>query len=105
MIIAIKTKVIKKKGTVVKKISLEKANIAMIDAILKDDLVVIEDSALPVKDYSLKVNIYPITYPLEKDRVIGKIEVYYQKKKISQGSEEILESIKKAKIWADTING
>ena len=80
----VKTRVIEKKNKVVKKISLRKTNLSSINAVLGEDLVVIEDKNVSLKDYSLKVNINPFTYPLEKDSVIGNVDVYAQGKKVSE---------------------
>lgn len=80
----VKTRVIEKKNKVVKKISLKKTNLSSINAVLGEDLVVIEDKNVSLKDYSLKVNINPFTYPLEKDSVIGNVDVYVQGKKVSE---------------------
>ena len=80
----VKTRVIEKKNKVVKKISLKKTNLSSINAVLGEDLVVIEDKNVSLKDYSLKVNINPFTYPLEKDSVIGNVDVYAQGKKVSE---------------------
>ena len=80
----VKTRVIEKKNKVVKKISLKKTNLSSINAVLGEDLVVIEDKNVSLKDYSLKVNINPFTYPLEKDSVIGNVDVYVREKKVSE---------------------
>lgn len=80
----IKTRVIEKKNKVLKKVSLKKTNLSSINAVLGEDLVVIEDKNVSLKDYSLKVNIKPFTYPLEKGSVIGNVDVYVRGKKVSE---------------------
>lgn len=80
----IKTRVIEKKNKVLKKVSLKKTNLSSINAVLGEDLVVIENKNVSLKDYSLKVNIKPFTYPLEKGSVIGNVDVYVRGKKVSE---------------------
>ena len=79
------TKVVnlKNRGEVVKNISLKKADKNKIKALLKDNLVVIEESGIKKKKYSYEVNINDIKLPINTGDKIGIIKVLYNKKVVS----------------------
>ena len=79
------TKVVnlKNKGEVIKNISLKKADKNKIKALLKDNLVVIEESGIKKKKYSYEVNINDIKLPINTGDKIGIIKVLDNKKVVS----------------------
>ena len=79
------TKVVnlKNRGEVVKNISLKKADKNNIKALLKDNLVVIEESGIKKKKYSYEVNINDIKLPINTGDKIGIIKVLDNKKVVS----------------------
>ena len=81
----IKVKELKKKNEVIKRITINKGDKEELNAILKNNLIVIED--LDKNDnYTYKVNIDNIKLPIKKGKVIGNITVYNNKKEISKES-------------------
>ena len=69
-----KLKVLKNKNTIVKKIKLSKATKDYINVYLKDNLFVIEDINDNNK-YKYDIDIYNIKYPINKNNIIGKMNV------------------------------
>ena len=84
----IKMKVLKEKGTVVKNISLDKANTKEFEAILKDDLGVVVSNYDDEVKYNYKIKMDDISLPLKKGSKIGNIYVYNKDKKVSE--EELI---------------
>ena len=69
-----KFKVLKNKNTIVKKIKLSKATKDYINVYLKDNLFVIEDINDNNK-YKYDIDIYNIKYPINKNTIVGKMNV------------------------------
>lgn len=80
----IKMNILRKKGEVVKKLKLEKADTDFVDVVLKDDLGVVELLDREKHKYTYKVNLKKFKIPLKKDQVIGEIIVEENKKNISK---------------------
>lgn len=89
---SVKVNVLKKKGEVVKKIKIDKANKEIVSAILKDNLGVVENIG-DNKKYSYNVSIDKIKLPINKGSKIGKIEVLENKKIVSTGDLVISDTI------------
>ena len=80
----IKSNTLKKKGTVIEKISLNKASKKKINLILKDDLSVVENID-DDNDYSYDIKLNDIDIPIKKGDVLGKIQVKLKDKVITTG--------------------
>ena len=89
---SVKVNVLKKKGEVIKKIKIDKANKEIVSAILKDNLGVVENIG-DNKKYSYNVSIDKIKLPINKGSKIGKIEVLENKKIVSTGDLVISDTI------------
>ena len=74
----VKLKKIVNKGTVVKKIEVNKANKDIINIKLKNNLNVVENSGINNKKYKFNVKVNDIKLPIKKDSVVGKIEAIYK---------------------------
>ena len=93
-------KILKKSGEIIKNISLKKTNVSSIQAILKDDLTVIEDLNENRSNYQYKVQINSLTFPIKKGDKIGMINVFLDGKKISQGDLISSNSVKKISFFS-----
>ena len=80
----IKVKTLKKKGSIIKRIKVNKANQEYLDVILKDDLNVISNLDDNNK-YKYNIIIENINIPLKKNTKVGKIEVLANSKIITTG--------------------
>lgn len=80
-----KQKLLKEKGTVFKNIKLEKTDVEFIQAILKDDLTVIEDTSLRPSNYRYKIHLKNLSFPIKEGDSIGTVDVLLGDKKVSQG--------------------
>ena len=74
---------LKKSGTIIKNIKLDKANYKSINIVLKDDLSVVESVDGKEHKYTYDINIDDIRLPIKKGDVIGKINVLENKKIVS----------------------
>ena len=74
---------LKKSGTIIKNIKLDKANYKSINIVLKDDLSVVESVDGKEHKYTYDINIDDIKLPIKKGDVIGKISVLENKKIVS----------------------
>ena len=79
-----KLKKLKNKGTIIKKIVMKNSDVKSFNLVLKEDLDVVEDLG-DDNSYKYKTIIKNINLPLKKNQVVGRIEVYLNKKKISTG--------------------
>jgi len=70
-----------------------------VDAVLKDDLCVIEDKDYEYH-YTYKVELNKINFPLYKNDIVGKIKVYSNNKFVSEGNITILKDIYKMNIFS-----
>lgn len=89
----VKLKKIVNKGTVVKKIEVNKANKDIINVKLKNNLNVVENSGINNKKYKFNVKVNDIKLPIKKDSVVGKIEALYKNKVVSTGELIVDEDI------------
>lgn len=94
-----KFNLLKEKGTVIKKVKLDKSNREKVDIILKDDLGVVElvDDSKHKYDYNIKID--DIELPISSGDVVGKIEVVSKNKTIVTGDLIINKDAKKLSIW------
>ena len=74
---------LKKSGTIIKNVKLDKANYKSINIVLKDDLSVVESVDGKEHKYTYDINIDDIRLPIKKGDVIGKINVLENKKIVS----------------------
>ena len=80
---SVKTKVLKKKKALIEKVHLDKANSKYLNAVLKDNLVVVEDIGKSSKyDYNVKLD--DIKLPIKKNSKVGVIEVLSNNKIITK---------------------
>ncbi len=89
----VKLKKIVNKGSVVKKIEVNKANKDIINVKLKNNLNVVENSGINNKKYKFNVKVNDIKLPIKKDSVVGKIEALYKNKVVSTGELIVDEDI------------
>ena len=76
---------LKNKGDIIENINLKKANKKNINAILKDNLVVLEDSGINNKKYNYDININKINLPINIGDSLGTIKVLYKGRIVSTG--------------------
>ena len=81
----LKVNTLKKKGEVLKKIKLDKADSEIVDVVLMDDLNVVEEVNDDGKDYTFDIKIDNIKLPIKVGDIIGKIIVYDNTKKVTEG--------------------
>ena len=74
---------LKKSGTIIKNLKLDKANYKSINIVLKDDLSVVENVDGKEHKYTYDINIDDIKLPIKKGDVVGKINVIENKKIVS----------------------
>ena len=74
---------LKKSGTIIKNVKLDKANYKSINIVLKDDLSVVESVDGKEHKYTYDINIDDIRLPIKKGDVICKINVLENKKIVS----------------------
>lgn len=91
---SVKTRILKSKGQVIKKIRLDKATSEIVKVILKDDLLVTELIGETKKDYEYKIDINNFKLPVKKSDTIGKIKVLYRNKEIKTADLTVSKSIK-----------
>ena len=82
---SVKYNLLKEKGTVIKKIPLDKADTSVVDIILNNDLGVVEDNKLNKHKYKYEVSMDDIKLPIKKNSVVGKIKVVENGKNVSSG--------------------
>lgn len=90
----VKVNVLKRKGSIIDYLSLEKANIKNVPILLKNDLIVI-DGPSNKKEIKYKVQFNNYNLPIKKKTVIGNIKAFYKKNLISEEDLIIGESIRK----------
>lgn len=86
---------LKRKNDVIKSISLDKADKKSVDIVLKDDLVVIEDTSSNKKKYDYDISIDKLNFPIKKGDNIGKIVVYSNNRKVVDGVLSVHDDINK----------
>jgi D-alanyl-D-alanine carboxypeptidase (penicillin-binding protein 5/6) len=93
----IKLKTLKKKNSIIKKITLDKSSKKSINLILEEDLNVIEDIDSNDK-YTYDIEINDINIPIKKGDVLGKIIVKSKNKKVTMGNLISNSDISKIKL-------
>ena len=78
----LKVNTLKRKGSIVEKVKLEKANKKYLEFYLKDDLNVFEEDASK-KKYDYKIELNEIKYPIYKGDIIGKINATHNNKVVA----------------------
>ena len=78
----LKVNTLKRKGSIVEKVKLEKANKKYLEFYLKDDLNVFEEDASK-KKYDYKIELKEIKYPIYKGDIIGKINATHNNKVVA----------------------
>ena len=78
----LKVNTLKRKGSIVEKVKLEKANKKYLEFYLKDDLNVFEEDASK-KKYDYKIELDEIKYPIYKGDIIGKINATHNNKVVA----------------------
>lgn len=91
----VKLKKVVSKGTIVKKIKVNKATKDVINVKLKNNLNVVENAGINNNNYKFNIKMNNIDLPLKKDTVVGNIEVIYKNKVISIGELIVDEKIDK----------
>ena len=74
---------LKRKGEVVKKIKLDKADKEIVNIVLKDDLSVVENID-DNKNYDYEIEVNDFKLPVVVNDVVGKIKVYYKNKVVKE---------------------
>lgn len=78
--------ILKKKGTNMKNIIIDKANVENFGAVLENDLGVVTDINNKNRKYNYDISIDNIKLPLKKGTKIGTIDVYYKDNKVTDGN-------------------
>ena len=77
-------KEILKKGTIVDTIELEHSTQKKLEAMLDTDIILLEKTGSAEKTYQQKIILNPIQLPIQKNEVIGKIQIYDQKEVVGE---------------------
>lgn len=88
-------KVIKKKDKLIKKIKLEKSTKKEIKIYPKNDITILKDKNQNNEKYKTKIKLEKIKLPIQKNKVVGKIEVYQNKTKIKEENLIVKEKVEK----------
>ena len=88
-------KVIKKKDKLIKKIKLEKSTKKEIKIYPKNDITILKDKNQNNEKYKTKIKLEKIKLPIQKNKVVGKIEVYQNKTKIKEENLIVKEEVEK----------
>ena len=108
----IRMNTLKKKGSVVKKIKIDKASQEIIQIVLKKPLNVIVDSSSDHDHYTYQYHLSDFKLPIRRGEVIGKVEAYDGNKMISKSDLTVLEDVHKidfltlfSKTFLDMVTG
>ena len=88
-------KIIKKKDKLIKKIKLEKSTKKEIKIYPKNDITILKDKNQNNEKYKTKIKLEKIKLPIQKNKIVGKIEVYQNKKKIKEEKLIVKEKVEK----------
>lgn len=91
----LKSTTLKQKGTVVKKVKMNKATPEIVQIVLKDDLNIIDTTSKSTNKYTYKVSLNKFNIPIDRGEKIGKYCAYNNKIKINCVDLTVLEKIKK----------
>ncbi len=95
---SVKLNILKKKGEVIKKEKIDKANKEIVSIILKENLGVVESVSEKGK-YTYKIDIDKIKLPINKGTTVGKIDVLENGKVVSTGELVINQTIAPLKFF------
>ncbi len=93
----VKVNVLKEKGTVVKKVKLDKASVEEIDVVLSSDLSVVESLDGEEHKYTYEIKMNEMKFPVKVGDVVGKINVVENNKIIASGTLTVNVEINKLK--------
>lgn len=91
----IKINTLKEKGSIVKKVKVDKATSEIVSIVLKDDLQVVEDISSKNKKYTYKIELKDFTIPIKKGAEVGNISAYYNNKLTASSALTVVEDINK----------
>ena len=77
-----KMNILKKKGSIVQKVKLDKADSKYLNVVTMDDLGVVEEIGNKNK-YKYSVSLDDVSFPIYKGQVVGKIDAIYKGKVVS----------------------
>lgn len=87
-----------KKGDIVGKTKLDKATINEVELVLEEDILIVKKKSEENKTYDYKIKINELTYPINKNDIIGKLEVREGNNLIKEVNLLSKEEIKKMNI-------
>ena len=95
---SIQMRCIMKKDTLIQQEKIDLSDHKIMDVVLKEDLCVVEDKG-DNQTYQYKISLNSIRYPIHRGDVIGKIDVYRNKKVVTTGALTVSEDIRKLKFF------
>ncbi len=99
----LKMNILKRKGSIVSKVKLDKANTKYLNLIIKENLGVIEGVG-EKKNYKYKVVLNKIKYPIYKGETVGKINILYKNNIVSTSDLVCNSNIKKINYFKLVLN-
>ena len=99
----LKMNILKRKGSIVSKVKLDKANTKYLNLIIKENLGVIEGVG-EKKNYKYKVVLNKIKYPIYKGEIVGKINILYKNNIVSTSDLVCNSNIKKINYFKLVLN-
>lgn len=99
----LKMNILKRKGSIVSKVKLDKANTKYLNLIIKENLGVIEGVG-ENKNYKYKVILNKIKYPIYKGETVGKINILYKNNIVSTSDLVCNSNIKKINYFKLVLN-
>ena len=99
----LKMNILKRKGSIVSKVKLDKANTKYLNLIIKENLGVIEGVG-EKKNYKYKVILNKIKYPIYKGETVGKINILYKNNIVSTSDLVCNSNIKKINYFKLVLN-
>lgn len=99
----LKMNILKRKGSIVSKVKLDKANTKYLNLIIKENLGVIEGVG-EKKNYKYKVILNKIKYPIYKGEIVGKINILYKNNIVSTSDLVCNSNIKKINYFKLVLN-
>ena len=94
-----KVNVIKKQGSVIKTLELDKGSKASVDVILNQNVTVLAKKNDTDKTYTEKVLMDEIKLPLSQNQQVGTLEIYDGSEKVGSYPLVVKEEVKKKNIW------
>ena len=99
----LKMNILKRKGSIVSKVKLDKANTKYLNLIIKENLGVIEGIG-EKNNYKYKVILNKIKYPIYKGETVGKINILYKNNIVSTSDLVCNSNIKKINYFKLVLN-